>query len=1180
MVKREILMASILSRFAAVSVGASSSYPWLWSRNETSPLGNGTSGVLACDALINAGLGNRLLLPTDTGYEPQIETWYALNARLRPNCLVLPQNSQEVSTALTALVNANDGAGDWHIAIRSGGHHMTGTNNIINGVTIDLSHMNSSTYDEQANLAKIEPGGRWWRVYADLEKYGVTVTGGRDGDVGVGGFLLGGGNSYFSGRMGFGCDSVINYEVVLANGSIINVNATANADLWTALKGGSSNFGIVTRFDMEAIPSRDLYYDLRFFGSNYTDNVVDAVVGFTDQDQSLADNALVVFFNHNSTISSDMYSFAIYVNTQGDANAVTAYDSIRDLPVLFNRTKVTNMAEAAAGSMLPSGLRIASSSLTLKNDPQILRRAVGLFQELVGKLKLSIGADKFVANMVYQPIPTYMAGVSQQRGGNMLGLDDVEENAIMWSMSLWVDADEAALALAQAETLAFTARVKEMSRAMGDNIDFIYINYADVSQDVLGTYGAANVQHMREVAAAYDPTGVFQKRVPGGFKISRCDNCKSRKTKCDRRSPCASCVTLGVACRSTQKVSEKRQRVLLSTKYEDAVQDVSRQLGEVKNMLQSLMLRNDDAHPSAGTSTSSARRSPRPMIDEQVPSLSAVHDGFRGDSSFQSHASIATLSASEFLSAQGLASPSTPTPPGVTDLLRIPAHPDPVPPKTRTVPELPSQSFDVDLGDLPLPPIDTVLKLLRMAKATKQSFFIDHAWLTEDEFTDKCRDVFFATEPISIWTWISVNIGLYWLFQGANEADCRSLGQTAATIRQHHEILTANIEAAMQSLRLCAEPTVETCHALALLVSVVMSGAARACLDLGFHRLPHDSDEPDVSRDRRVFWYIFAWDKLLAMASGTTPVIHAYDVSTGYPFSEEERRNTIGGHVYGAWLDYSCVTGEIQHRLFSASALREAQEVRNQHAMRLAARIREIQESMDTALREDPTLVPSFTVVITVLDFLCYSLLTIVYRTLRPPLSRAHPLQCSDECVGAARMALSRLVNALEKLISTDPVRRGYFLNTVLTLVPFVSFIVLAGNAIATSSSADLALLSSVISILESPQVGEYPTIRKIRDACGSFGRITSIIVSSANEQGSRDPAAAYQQIPSNSLHLDASTNGSHSAADYTDPMGHGFPMGHQDWDNVMLGFESELGDYDFRNLTNTIEPYFANTSW
>jgi FAD/FMN-containing dehydrogenase len=61
-----------------------------------------------------------------------------------------------------------------------------------------------------------------------------------------------GGISYFSARKGFASDNVVNFEVVLASGKVVNANARSNMDLWRALRGGSNNFGVVTRFDLRA----------------------------------------------------------------------------------------------------------------------------------------------------------------------------------------------------------------------------------------------------------------------------------------------------------------------------------------------------------------------------------------------------------------------------------------------------------------------------------------------------------------------------------------------------------------------------------------------------------------------------------------------------------------------------------------------------------------------------------------------------------------------------------------------------------------------------------------------------------------------------------------------------------------------------------------------------------------
>jgi hypothetical protein len=49
----------------------------------------------------------------------------------------------------------------------------------------------------------------------------------------------------------------------------------------------------------------------------------------------------------------------------------------------------------------------------------------------------------------------------------------------------------------------------------------VYLNYADGTQDPIGSYGEENERKIREVAAKYDPLGAFQKLCPGGFKVSK-----------------------------------------------------------------------------------------------------------------------------------------------------------------------------------------------------------------------------------------------------------------------------------------------------------------------------------------------------------------------------------------------------------------------------------------------------------------------------------------------------------------------------------------------------------------------------------------------------------------------------------------------------------------------------------
>jgi FAD/FMN-containing dehydrogenase len=280
--------------------------------------------------LIAANLSHAVHLPSSPLYSSLVANGsWGIDTRKQPYCFVLPSSAVEVSETLVALRDAGSGAGDWHIAIRSGGHGSDNSNNIATGVTIDLTQLNATTYDATTNVASLGTGARWLSVYEELEKDGVTVTGGRQGIVGVGGLMLGGGISWYTARTGFACDSVVNYEVVLASGEIVNANVSVNPDLWRALKGGGSNFGIVTRFDVEAFPAKNLSIETRIFAEEHADEVADAIAGFTDRDQSFEDDAMLTILSYN--FENNGSSFTVTgINTMNIANS-TALSTFRNI---------------------------------------------------------------------------------------------------------------------------------------------------------------------------------------------------------------------------------------------------------------------------------------------------------------------------------------------------------------------------------------------------------------------------------------------------------------------------------------------------------------------------------------------------------------------------------------------------------------------------------------------------------------------------------------------------------------------------------------------------------------------------------------------------------------------------------------------------------------------------------
>ena len=59
-----------------------------------------------------------------------------------------------------------------------------------------------------------------------------------------------------------------------------------------------------------------------------------------------------------------------------------------------------------------------------------------------------------------------------------------------------------------------------MSKARGTFESWIDLNHADTTQDPIASYGTVSQAKLIALSKKYDPHGVFQRLVPGGFKLS------------------------------------------------------------------------------------------------------------------------------------------------------------------------------------------------------------------------------------------------------------------------------------------------------------------------------------------------------------------------------------------------------------------------------------------------------------------------------------------------------------------------------------------------------------------------------------------------------------------------------------------------------------------------------------
>lgn len=124
--------------------------------------------------------------------------WSTGCGALMPSCILFPKSADEVVSIVQVLRSNNE-----TFALKSGGHNPNqGFASIQGGPLVSTKNLNEVTFDVASMTVRVGPGNDWDDVHKALDGTGVTVVGGRLGDVGVGGYVVGGGLSFLSAQYG------------------------------------------------------------------------------------------------------------------------------------------------------------------------------------------------------------------------------------------------------------------------------------------------------------------------------------------------------------------------------------------------------------------------------------------------------------------------------------------------------------------------------------------------------------------------------------------------------------------------------------------------------------------------------------------------------------------------------------------------------------------------------------------------------------------------------------------------------------------------------------------------------------------------------------------------------------------------------------------------------------------
>ncbi|KAI0156880.1 putative FAD-binding oxidoreductase [Xylariaceae sp. FL1272] len=467
-----------------------------------------TAEIDACNELLGRFGSNLIVTPSATNYTTLSEENWSQTSWHNPTCIALLTTATEISSLVSFLVDSQV-----PFAVRSGGHSPNPFDaSIENGVLISLDNLDEISYDPGTELITLGPGARWDPVYDELDKYNRSMVGGRVTDVGVGGLSLGSGLSYLTDLYGLVCDNIISYEVVLADGSVVAASTASNPDLFWALKGGTNNFGIVTKFVARTYPIYNAWGGILLYSSDQVPALLQALYEYETQPNK--DPYANMIINLIPTNTTNLLTL-IYLKP---VDMPAAYAPFFALTPIFQQTGFATLHELMNLFPPTDAPRWTWFTQTFEPDATLYSEIAELYASAPEVQTIgSLPGTALIAAV--QPIAAsaVVAGRESNGGtGNALGLQAV--NQVWWTVTVsWADASDDATVYAAGAS--FKNKIAALASARNVSLEYIFMNDANIEQPVIVSYGSASLERLRSVQKGYDPELVFQRLVPGGQKI-------------------------------------------------------------------------------------------------------------------------------------------------------------------------------------------------------------------------------------------------------------------------------------------------------------------------------------------------------------------------------------------------------------------------------------------------------------------------------------------------------------------------------------------------------------------------------------------------------------------------------------------------------------------------------------
>lgn len=207
-----------------------------------------------------------------------------------------------------------------------------------------------------------------------------------------------GGFAFKSQSVGFGSNTVLNYEVVLANGTVVNANTKSHPDLFWALKLAGSNYGIITRFDMRTYHSPAIWGSVNIYP--FTDQVV--TEAFSDYQAYSHDNSNTNISKAVVLAHQGRQKVLLTCISSGDGTPVDPVTNAEPLQHLEKTGSTHDVVKDVIAAVVPGETRGAWVPFTTKATTNIALDMFGLVDKVYGSLLDKEGVSVCVNSQAFQ----------------------------------------------------------------------------------------------------------------------------------------------------------------------------------------------------------------------------------------------------------------------------------------------------------------------------------------------------------------------------------------------------------------------------------------------------------------------------------------------------------------------------------------------------------------------------------------------------------------------------------------------------------------------------------------------------------------------------------------------------------------------------------------------------------